>query len=142
MNYKLILPENYQKVKLPGLSAWVADLRANGDKQGKGILKHPETGQYCCLGRLSELQGRLTCLSKRDEHEPYFTDGDGYSSGLLAISNPLYDVFGITGAFPLGVSVRCEGRSVSSMADNLVFLNDLGCPFSQIAEFLEHLYYE
>ena len=33
---------------------WTADLRANGDKQGKNCLRDKED-KYCCLGRLVEL---------------------------------------------------------------------------------------
>lgn len=34
---------------------WIADLEANGDKQGKGSLHNLQTNTYCCLGRLCVL---------------------------------------------------------------------------------------
>lgn len=56
MIYTLHLPQNYTKPPLPGRDEWVADLRANPDKQGREYL-HTKDDKYCCLGRLALIQG-------------------------------------------------------------------------------------
>lgn len=45
---------------------WVADLRANGHLQTKGVLCHGELGkeQFCCLGRLCEISGAVRSFTK------------------------------------------------------------------------------
>jgi hypothetical protein len=52
---------------------WIADLRANPEKQGFGAL-HTDTGE-CCLGRLCLVLGYT--FVKVDGREGYFPSKDG-----------------------------------------------------------------
>ncbi len=125
-NYTVHFPENYQKVKFPGLNTWLADLQANPDKQCKRVLGKPE-GPNCCLGRLSILQGRL--------------DSRGYDDSnneVLSWSNPYSNINGFSknGHFPEGVSVMGICGRFFSFAN----LNDMDFSFAEIADIAEQIY--
>jgi hypothetical protein len=122
MNFTIHIPNNYTPPPLPGRNEWVADLRANPDKQGAGLLGEPQ-GPNCCLGRLSLLQGRLT----RDG----FDSDSGFWAGLSE-NNPAFVMLSALGDFPNGVAVNglyC-----------LAFCNDTGLTFAQIADIIEALW--
>lgn len=123
MNYTLTLPEGYVRLPFPGLDEWTADLRANPDKQCSGALQ--KGNNFCCLGRLSLLQGRLQdgC------------DGKGGNKGMLSSDNPLMSVLGHDGRLPSSVAL-VAGYLQSCLSN----CNDNGFSFPQIADILDTLY--
>lgn len=131
--WRLHLPEGYQKIPLPGLTAWLQALRSGDYRQGTGSLY--SNGKYCCLGVLVKIQGLLG-------------SGEHASFGSLNASNPLFPVLGHIGAFPPTVRVEYLPDPGSLMdhsgsAKTLVTLNDsAGFTFPEIADILEALYIE
>lgn len=141
-DYVLTIPDNYKKIPLPGLTEWVAALRTRKDR-GEEFLCH--NGRYCCLGVLSELQGRLApagCdLDPANDTED--NPGDVYSDGsTLNEDNPLFIILGHEGSLPYGVMV--DGPHGLSSND-LTGVNDSleqGDGWERIPVILETLYYD
>lgn len=130
----LHLPKNYQKVKLPGLKKWLKALRSGKYRQTVGTLCETRNKRrhFCCLGVLSETQGRLI---KKDIS---WRDIDQMS--VLSQHNPLYSIFGDTGKFPEGVFIEEDGDMIST---NLSWLNDcMGFSFKEIADVAELIWTE
>lgn len=96
-------------------SQWLEALRSGKFLQGKHMLC---TGnlikQYCCLGVLSHVQGRLT-------QSGY----DGITDTVLCHNNPLNWLNDVRVADADG-------------AITLIGLNDNGMPFTQIADIIEY----
>lgn len=127
--YTLVLPEGFVRVPLPGLSAWVTALRSGEYRQGRNPYLY-YAGQYCCLGVLSHVQGRL---------DPAAVVGnDGVQCSGLDDDNPCFRTLGHTGCLPKSVEVLFLGDSLGRLAQ----LNDLGMSFGQIADVLEAVFVE
>lgn len=112
---------------------WVADLLANGDKQGNGAL-HPDENRYCCLGRLCEISG-VGHWSKNpldnNGAPAYITDIRNESSGYLPD-----DVMYWAELESVDVGLPFEDRDECPVS--LVTANDNGCTFAQIADLIRH----
>jgi hypothetical protein len=135
----LHLPEGYVPPPLPMRDEWVADLRSGVHTQCRHKL-HDGTG-FCCLGRLSALQGRLTWTDDAEWCDRS-NDLDGSALGLSR-SNPLFYFLKHAGSFPPGV--RCTatfGVVCSSLSSplSLSLLNDNGVSFDDIATVIEHVW--
>lgn len=130
--YTLDIPKNYEKRPFPFLTPLLKDLRENGDKQGTGALCR--NGKYCCLGRLSLIQGRLIPLDS-DNLKGYYQDSKSGRTALLAKNNPNFPFIRSDGSLP--VSVVFDGQ----IAHRLATLNDRGFSFAEIADILEKLFY-
>jgi len=128
MSYTLTKPEGYQKVKLPGLTAWVKALRSGEYEQGYTYLCQKD--KYCCLGVLSKVQGRL--VGGKD-------GGFGNGAGLSR-SNPNYSILETCGQLPMWCKVHKQGQEPQCL---LAYVNDtLHLTFPEIADILEELYEE
>ena len=106
--------QSEQKLPPEIKAQWVEALRSGKFPQGKYVLC--ANGDYCCLGVLSSLQGRLT---------PSGNDGLGGSETVLDCSNPLNWVNDVR-------VVVADGTFT------LIGLNDNGIPFSQIADIIDY----
>lgn len=108
--YKIIKPRGYRKPKLPGGKDWVKALESGKYRRGAGALH--EGRNYCCLGVLCKVQGRLEC-----HDEGTFTDaGSSHSQiGVLSKSNPCFEQLNGVGDLPKGVHV--------SIGDDIPFLS-------------------
>lgn len=130
MSYSITFPDNYVKPVLPMKKEWLEALKSGKYSQGKDVLC--QNGNYCCLGVLSQIQGRL------GEPSSYGYRSDGGSALYLDDENPivkLYPKFR-RGGFPDGVLVNHNlGASVA-----LSGLNDLGVPFTEIAEIIDQIW--
>lgn len=139
MTFTLHLPEGYTPPPLPGRNEWVADLRANPDKQGTGRLS--KDGKDCCLGRLCRLQGRLVLeriVFRKIEDMEMWHDGPDGECGMLSIGNPMVEHIGHAGAFPVGVTVRLiDAPHDAGPVGGLTRCNDSGLSFIQIADIIE-----
>jgi hypothetical protein len=151
------LPKGYMKKKLPLLNKWTHTLVAGGYRQGTGKLciKNAQGRlNYCCLGVLSKIQGRL-----RHEKNQGYCDGrqDDPPSAMEAVgltsNNPAHRVLKLYGVFPKHVIVRTAFKSIKEKniepsfygysidASNLAECNDaLGMTFKDIAKLLKLLY--
>lgn len=107
---------------------WVADLRANADKQGRGALaKVAEDGfvRYCCLGRLCELAVAAGVIKRR---------------GVLYGGNsnyPNHIVAAWAGLKESNPPVRALLRSGHFEERPVAHLNDCGYSFAEIADLVE-----
>jgi hypothetical protein len=125
--YKVITPEGYEKIELPFFDEWVNALESGEYKQGEGFLCKVE--EYCCLGVLSKIQGRLTKLEGSDLA---FDAKEGEFSGL-GKDNPCHVQLGGLGFFPASIRVVGDGWTGSALSD----CNDAGFPFKEIANIIK-----
>lgn len=129
--YTLEIPKGYKKIPLPGRDEWLKALRSGKYKQTDGALRKQEEYndecQYCCLGVLSKIQGRLT-----DEGCDLFEREDGDS--VLHPTNPFYSIFEECGYLPENVKF-IDDRDVEHIS--LTTINDHGYTFTQIADVIE-----
>jgi len=133
-------PANWKKLPLPFLNKWVTALRSGEFKQGKSLLK---TGndEYCCLGVLSHIQGRLTKNLNGWVDCP-ISPSSYRGVGKLLGDNPCI----IAGLNPLGEfppSIWLERRNKdgsNAVFKSLAYANDCGVSFAEIADILETLY--
>lgn len=101
--------------------AWIADLRANRDKQGRGFLR--KDGRFCCLGRLCELAVKAGILTHRTEG--YYAPSIGEENFLLPLEVQKWaGVSGNAGIFRAG-------------RYSLAGENDNGKTFDEIADIIE-----
>lgn len=84
-------------------------------------------GKYCCLGVLSEIQGRLN----------NGRDSELQSDRVLGDDNPLNDLLDNVGVLPVGVLVQMKAG-----VECLAGLNDNGLTFPQIADIIEKVWSE
>lgn len=138
--YKIIKPDDFEKVKLPGLTAWLVALRSGKYGQAKGVLCS-SNGKYCCLGVLSKIQGRLIDDGIGNVDKDFIEGLSVSKYGGLSASNPLYNQLNWNGRFPTGCSVEIvcadgEERSYEDIAP----CNDEGLNFNQIADILEEFF--
>ena len=136
MNYSLILPTNFKKVPLPGLTPWLEALRSNW-RQGKNWLCRQETDgicAYCCLGVLAKLEKRPETPRK---NAPFTTRFDDNAAGLTEAIRQ-YDVLNDYGELPTGVEVNYTYiDGYKTQLKTLSELNDAGFSFIEIADILE-----
>lgn len=92
---------------------WIADLRANGDKQGHGLLRTTDE-KYCCLGRLYNLLGLKWHM---------VIDDECYSTTCGSCTH-------LNGSY-LGTDLPQLTQDV------LIEMNDSGKTFSEIADWIE-----
>ncbi len=103
----------------PELKAkWLEALRSGKYKQGRDTLCDG-TG-YCCLGVLSDIQGRLT----KDKDNDYYYDGNNCVE--LGHDNPVNFVNYYAAIQQLGTNY------------SLASLNDRGATFEEIANIIEY----
>ena len=134
---RLTLPKGYERKDLPGLSEWVKALESGTYPQGLKKLRHHD-GTYCCLGVLSEVQGRL-----RPGFGSSYVDGS-VDDRWLAPSNPCFQALSTSGRFPEGVIclfIPTE-HQVANLLLSLASVNDLGFTFHQIAQIIKLLWKE
>jgi hypothetical protein len=119
------------------LKAWVADLRAHPELQGQEYLKTKE-GKFCCLGRLCEVQG-IPWDGATSSYSFSVINCAGNVFSCSALIGDLAEEFGSNlGDFSsLNMpNLIHEGHSHAVLAN----ANDLGVPFSAIADHLEKYY--
>lgn len=136
--YTLNIPENYEKIEVPGLCVWIAALRSGEYKQGMGSLCRIKEGvkSYCCLGVRLQTQGKLEIHSSGKFCYDSWGEGDKNTTAFAA-ENPDCDIFENLGKFPKGVTLYLENND---RFRGLAQLNDHGFSFSEIADILEKLY--
>jgi hypothetical protein len=144
MNYKIHLPDNYIAPHLPTRDEWTAALRSGKYNQTSESLC--DSSGYCCLGVLSDVQGRL----KYDQHRAYWLDSDlehDDHENNLSNTNPLYEILKHNGEFPAGVWVKGwseedeETEENAETATSLVGCNDdLRLDFEEIAGIIEQIW--
>lgn len=129
--WKLVIPEDYQKIPLPYFKEWTSTLESGEYKQTKNrlCLIEGDDCSYCCLGILSKIQGRLTADGG---------DGDFRHWTYLSDSNPLLPFFGSIGYLPKGIRVYSDDDYLVSLS----VLNDEGLPFSEIAKVIKEIWCE
>lgn len=132
-NLTLHLPDGYVPPPLPMRDEWIADLRSGAHIQCPYRL-HDGVG-YCCLGRLSALQGRLTRMPDTAWCDADLGDGISVDEGLSR-SNPLFPALRCTGNFPPGVTCEAPDETYRSLAS----LNDDDVSFADIATVIETLW--
>jgi hypothetical protein len=133
-NYILVVPDDYEKMPLSGLNAWVAELRTRSDRGVGALMSLCHGASFCCLGVLSQTQGRLT-PSGRDGHESGDPEG-------LARDNPLFYTLGDVGMLPPGVHVEAEGKRTALLLTEINDRMETGPGWEIIPAVLEQLYYD
>lgn len=128
MDYKLHLPDGYEKKPLPGLKQWVEALRSGKYKQGKQALC--KDGKYCCLGVRCEVEGFEGIAS--GEYTSF-----GCDLFMLPSKSTAYPFISDSGDFPSGVRIAIGGLTSGA----LVGCNDSGLTFLQIADIIEAVWY-
>lgn len=130
MSYSITFPDNYVKPVLPMKKEWIEALKSGEYSQGKDSLC--QDGKYCCLGVLSNLQGRLGAPSLSGYRS------DGNSSLFLDFENPIVKLYSrfFNGGFPDGVSIDHD----LGKGNALSHLNDWGVPFTEIAEIIDQIW--
>lgn len=139
--FTIELPSNFKKVKLPMFNKWVDALEGGKYRQGTGLLCAAANKQlnYCCLGVLSKVQGRL------QKGNILYTDGVFGTTGVLDSSNPLSKILKSQGNFPKGVEVHKVMSTALGMqtrhASTFVGCNDtLLLSFKDIAKIIKTIY--
>jgi hypothetical protein len=137
--YELALPEGYEKQELPYFNEWVEALESGKYKQGEGVLcgKKGEELQYCCLGVLSKIQGRLV---QNPENQDIY--GDGKDVCGLSLDNPCFTAIYNIGSFPDGVFVIIPETAdkVAVRARTLAACNDNRLNFKEIANIIKQIW--
>jgi hypothetical protein len=130
----LNVPDGYIAPALPFRDEWIRALRSGSFPQGKGTLRTPD-GEYCCLGILSEIQGRLIktnigwVIGWVDGHAPY--------NSRLSHENPIYNSIGPIGELQHDDIVAWFlGIQYGSLAG----LNDAGASFEEISLVIERIW--
>lgn len=128
-DWKLVIPDDYQKIPLPYFKEWVSALESGEYKQAIGYLRRCVNNEfsYCCLGVLSKIQGRLS---------PEGFDG---SSKYYLYDNPISRILGPSGDFPKDVYVVKDNNEQLFLLSSL---NDYGLPFSEIAKVIKEIWCE
>ena len=138
--YKMVLPEEYERVPLLGLRAWCAALRSGQYPQGSACMF--DGVRYCCLGVLGRVEGMELDLKIAGPQD------------TLRGSVRQYGVLAGLGKLPHGVLIEVEAlqrRSdvwLCTLVDDgdplwtLAAANDKGLTFEQIADILEVVYCE
>ena len=129
--WRLVIPDDYQKIPMPYFKEWVSALESGEYKQIKNRLCSIEGDDcsYCCLGVLSKIQGRLT-KEGSDEDFRYWT--------YLSPFNPLHPFLGSVGYFPKRIGVYSDDDYFISLS----VLNDKGLPFPEIAKVIKEIWCE
>lgn len=135
--YTINFPENYTKPKLPGRDQWTAALRSGKYGQGKGRLR--VDNNYCCLGILCELQGRLIKENGIwvDPYDYAKEDEDCGAECSLSGDNPLAKELRDLGSFPEDLYVESDQHIIYHALSEL---NDSGFVFNQIADIIEAIW--
>jgi|688.fasta_scaffold1797841_1 hypothetical protein len=137
MNYHIVTSQNFKKVPLPGLNAWLDALRSGNYTQTKDYLATANNGQwsYCCLGVLCDVEERPSTLTMENSHLCF----DRHVAGLTHHIRQ-FPVLGESGQLPDGCYVFCD--KTTRQLKLLTELNDLGFSFSEIADIIEELFTE
>jgi hypothetical protein len=140
------LDDDYQAPPLPYFNKWITALRSGEYTQGKGMLCR--NGEYCCLGVLSKVQGRLfehKIVERSNEPGTIFSDGEKSLRTYYELNedNPCVDALDATGVFPIGCTVLLDfgGPNLTPVA-SLTVLNDNGVSFEDIAKVIEAVWKE
>ena len=138
----LHIPEDFSRIPMPGLNAWLTALRSGNYAQGPDFLN--QDGKYCCLGVLCEVQQRPKIVHPRVLGDRLSYDD---SSTVLSRVNPLYRWLGDSGAFPRMVQATLTnelsiGEKQTVAAPDLTVLNDNLIPFADIAAVIELIWVE
>ena len=144
MEYKLSIPEGYQKIKVPDLNTWLTALRSGNYMQGFRRLCSVVDGvkHYCCLGVRLETQGKLL-FREGDERGWDANDSICRSVSAFCTDNPDFKIFDGLGRFADKVSVSfVDKEGDDNWANALYVLNDSEMPFTDIADIIETLYEE
>lgn len=100
---------------------WVADLRANGDKQGRQALCRD--GKYCCLGRLCELAVVAGVVERKSQ-----SSSVGYGGEQLLPPPEVMKWAGFNEDTPV---------IIRGVPQSLYWHNDAGRTFAEIANAIE-----
>jgi hypothetical protein len=129
-------------------TAWLEWLRANGDKQGQGLLRSWDD-KICCLGGLCELavQAGIVQARRRPDHygvsDPgameYFNpnfgeDEGGWDSDHTVLPNAVIAWAGLEDYDP---DVNINGGDADDEHTSLSSINDAGTDFGLISELIE-----
>ena len=134
-DYTLTTPDDFTPVDLPGRDKWLEALKSGEFKKGKWYLCN-QNKEYCCLGVLSKIQGRLLF----SDNEPLHIGLDLNSDyGGLSKSNPLYGQLSSLGTFPPRCSVKGAGINY---CDCLAIVNDKEDSFDVVIWLIETLWKE
>ncbi len=127
-SYIVRIPKGFKRVPLPIYRKWLNALESGKFKKGQGVLCDGDN--YCCLGVLSKIQGRLL------KYRGYLRDG-AEEAGLSA-NNPLYHILNNYGNLPAGVKItnRKHGGFIGSLAG----LNDETKDFSKVIAVIKLLF--
>lgn len=149
---QLCLPEGYKRTALPGKKEWCEALKSGKYTKTTSTLcwlLDAEKGLYghCCLGVLSQLQGRLHQRADTDR----FVDGIPHAgqekSGVLEKDNPLVisGAMNTGGGLPKEVEVFVSGL-LDTELKSLVELNDADAgemvSFKDTAKIINLLWYD
>lgn len=111
------------------LTKWVEALRSGDYKQGREFLKRrgessdpPGDWEYCCLGVLCEINPDIT----------------HYKQGSFYFEDEWGETLFLDELIPYSVAAHEFGLSISAQ-DRLSTLNDVGTPFSDIADLIEEM---
>lgn len=109
---------------------WIEALRSGKYKQGYGVLK--TKGEYCCLGVLQELRG---------VEEKIVGDGvstfNGFSTVLDEKTCRDLNCLNIGFDIPQECIKECTPYWAEDRHVSIANVNDLGVPFSKIADLVE-----
>jgi hypothetical protein len=96
--------------------AWIADLRANPDKQGRSALRS-EDDKFCCLGRLMMVADGHVRAHPRNEEYPSLNFAKKHGISSTAIDNHLNFVLEIGGRRTAASTHNDAGRTFAQIAD-------------------------
>lgn len=114
---------------------WIAALRSGDYKQAIGLLHDHETGCMCCLGVACNIHSGL-------EPEPgtgHYSHRVFYGGDSVAAPAPLVEALKLRDELGwIDVDqLSSETRGWLGGQSNLAGLNDVGVPFTEIADFIE-----
>lgn len=95
---------------------WIADLRANPDKQGRDALRDGDN-KFCCLGRLMMVADGHVRAKVRDEEYPSLNFAKKHGISSTAKDNHLNFVLEIGGRRTTASTHNDEGRTFAQIAD-------------------------
>ena len=138
--------DDYEKLPFPGRDKLLAALRSGKFKKGRYDLKNAALGEseYCCLGVICELQGRLVPYVLNKNMGQYSDANSTGNKGWLSKSNPLHPILKALGELPNGVVFMsyCIDFAKSGRIDSLALINDITEDFTAVIIAIENVWYD